>query len=89
MSMSSTAAFEQICTIALQVQIPNMQSANNERSGKLLIACVRCQSRKARCDGKTPRCANCLTRHMDCQYPVARKSRGPGRKQVSRFLMHC
>ncbi|KAF7365168.1 hypothetical protein MVEN_00388300 [Mycena venus] len=46
---------------------------------KILVACDFCRGRKLRCDGGTPKCANCLTRGMMCKYRPEPKRRGPGK----------
>ncbi|KAH7011055.1 fungal-specific transcription factor domain-containing protein [Ilyonectria destructans] len=42
-------------------------------------ACVRCQEKKARCDGNKPSCQSCAMRGKDCVYRGVRKRRGPGK----------
>ncbi|KAH7147190.1 hypothetical protein B0J13DRAFT_524892 [Dactylonectria estremocensis] len=43
-------------------------------------ACVRCKSRKIRCDGKVPSCDRCLNCKATCRYEE-RKGRGPGKNK--------
>ncbi|KAL6810243.1 fungal-specific transcription factor domain-containing protein [Trichoderma sp. SZMC 28015] len=50
-------------------------------------ACVRCQEKKRRCDGKTPMCSSCTIRRDQCTYRPVRKTRGPGKgKQLVQAL---
>ncbi|KAH7011066.1 hypothetical protein EDB80DRAFT_775146 [Ilyonectria destructans] len=47
---------------------------------RVIKAYIQCQSRKVRCDGKTPSCASCLTKGDDSVYKLVRKTRGPGKR---------
>ncbi|KAK4140512.1 uncharacterized protein C8A04DRAFT_14852, partial [Dichotomopilus funicola] len=35
-------------------------------------ACITCVKRKSRCDNKRPACSGCITRGVDCRYPVGK-----------------
>ncbi|KAF8558244.1 hypothetical protein OG21DRAFT_1405418, partial [Imleria badia] len=43
------------------------------------MTCVMCVGRKLRCDGGRPRCSNCETRSLACQYQEHPRRRGPGK----------
>ncbi|CAM1510554.1 Fc.00g008890.m01.CDS01 [Cosmosporella sp. VM-42] len=45
---------------------------------KVFIACTFCKARKSRCDGGKPKCGNCVTRGVECNYSAVQKTRGPG-----------
>ncbi|KAK4039727.1 hypothetical protein C8A01DRAFT_16341 [Parachaetomium inaequale] len=60
---------------------PTLQEPSHSQPGK---ACLQCRSRKRRCDGQKPRCANCVSRQVAaCQYPRVQKRRGAGKRYVS------
>ncbi|KAJ4189001.1 hypothetical protein NW759_016798 [Fusarium solani] len=62
---------------AIAASIPHRRTPN---------ACVRCKSRKIRCNGKVPTCDRCLNSKTSCRYEE-RKGRGPGKsKQYVRSL---
>ncbi|KAF8442835.1 hypothetical protein L210DRAFT_635691 [Boletus edulis BED1] len=46
---------------------------------KIYVACDFCRGRKLRCDGGRPRCSNCETRSLVCQYQEHPRRRGPGK----------
>ncbi|KIW07185.1 hypothetical protein, variant [Verruconis gallopava] len=37
---------------------------------QVAVACLPCQKRKCRCDGKRPVCSTCVTRGKDCEYNI-------------------
>lgn len=43
-------------------------------------ACARCKRRKIRCDGNTPKCANCAKGDDECIYAAEVKRRGVGKR---------
>ncbi|KAJ7929566.1 hypothetical protein B0H13DRAFT_2539644 [Mycena leptocephala] len=47
-------------------------------------ACERCRSRKTKCSGEHPSCSRCLAHDEPCEYPKARRTRGPSRQLKSR-----
>ncbi|KAF7298963.1 GTP binding protein [Mycena indigotica] len=48
------------------------------RSKKITVACNFCRSRKLKCDGGRPSCAQCLKRNNPCDYMPQNKRRGGG-----------
>ncbi|KAH7017188.1 hypothetical protein EDB80DRAFT_278757 [Ilyonectria destructans] len=71
----------QIRQLIIQVAMDRTKKAQATLAGppRILIACVRCKTRKIRCNGETPQCGNCVTRGAECNYAPARKYRGPGK----------
>ncbi|KAI0550126.1 hypothetical protein F4679DRAFT_220518 [Xylaria curta] len=57
-----------------------MEKPTTEPTSKIFIACARCKARKRKCDGKTPRCSNCVVHNAECSYAAVRRTRGPGKK---------
>ncbi|KAI1743760.1 hypothetical protein F4680DRAFT_407407 [Xylaria scruposa] len=57
-----------------------MEKPITETPSKIFIACARCKIRKRKCDGKTPRCSNCVVHNAECSYAAVRRTRGPGKK---------
>lgn len=54
--------------------------------GRITNACLRCQGRKIRCDGKIPTCTSCTEHMTQCDYTEQRR-RGPGKsKQYIQML---
>ncbi|KAI0023699.1 hypothetical protein F4780DRAFT_62259 [Xylariomycetidae sp. FL0641] len=62
------------------IELPDAAS----KPSRIFIACLRCKSRKRRCDGATPSCSNCAGHNAECLYATVRKTRGPGKKNVGR-----
>ncbi|KAH6962399.1 fungal-specific transcription factor domain-containing protein [Ilyonectria sp. MPI-CAGE-AT-0026] len=56
-------------------------SQGPQKSHRVFQACMRCQAKKRRCDGKTPSCTSCMAKGEDCVYGSARRTRGPGRSK--------
>ncbi|EIW81065.1 hypothetical protein CONPUDRAFT_72892 [Coniophora puteana RWD-64-598 SS2] len=46
---------------------------------KVVIACDFCRSRKLKCDGHKPQCANCSVRSLKCMYAAKPRRRGKGK----------
>ncbi|CZR55477.1 uncharacterized protein PAC_05365 [Phialocephala subalpina] len=59
-----------------------MDPTQTARAPKASQACMLCKARKRRCDGGTPKCANCIARGVECNYAAVRKTRGPGKKKI-------
>ncbi|KAI1752929.1 hypothetical protein F4782DRAFT_106578 [Xylaria castorea] len=57
-----------------------MVKPTTETPSKVFIACAFCKARKRKCDGKTPRCTNCVVRNAECSYTAVRRTRGPGKR---------
>ncbi|KAI0390600.1 hypothetical protein F5Y17DRAFT_51473 [Xylariaceae sp. FL0594] len=53
-------------------QFPDHATLKLPESRRRTQACISCHSRKTRCDGGVPSCANCLRRGGDCTYPAGR-----------------
>ncbi|KAF9870625.1 hypothetical protein CkaCkLH20_11931 [Colletotrichum karsti] len=53
-----------------------------DKAARIGQACLRCQSKKIKCDGKQPSCTPCTTRSHDCQYQQVQRRRGPGRSKM-------
>ncbi|KAL0938319.1 uncharacterized protein CTRU02_204929 [Colletotrichum truncatum] len=53
-----------------------------DKASRISQACLRCQSKKIKCDGKQPSCTPCTTRSHDCQYHQVQRRRGPGRSKM-------
>ncbi|KAH8658275.1 hypothetical protein BX600DRAFT_64429 [Xylariales sp. PMI_506] len=62
--------------------------AASDKPVRTFIACVRCKSRKRRCDGRTPKCANCVANSAECVYAPERKTRGRGKKPPKKTRSH-
>ncbi|KAI5461855.1 hypothetical protein BGZ63DRAFT_243371 [Mariannaea sp. PMI_226] len=60
------------------METAQMTMAKGRGSKRITNACVRCQSRKIRCDGELPACSHCLKQGMACNY-TERRRRGPGK----------
>ncbi|KAH6912614.1 hypothetical protein BKA70DRAFT_1264383 [Coprinopsis sp. MPI-PUGE-AT-0042] len=50
--------------------------ATKQRSKKITVACNFCRSRKLKCDGERPACAQCTKRNNPCDYMPQNKRRG-------------
>ncbi|KPM36225.1 hypothetical protein AK830_g10351 [Neonectria ditissima] len=51
------------------------------KRARVSIACMRCKTRKNRCDGGKPKCANCIANDAECIYSAVRKMRGQGKSK--------
>ncbi|KAL2157233.1 hypothetical protein VTH06DRAFT_6273 [Thermothelomyces fergusii] len=60
-------------------------SGGGSGDGFALLACIRCRSRKLKCDRKRPRCNRCVKRDEACSYPGSRQ-RGLGSRKTVREL---
>ncbi len=60
--------------------IPQRNSDDDETSrrsrARVSRACVRCRTRKDKCDGQHPECSNCTNAGQPCLYVAATKKRG-------------
>ncbi|KAH8664583.1 hypothetical protein BX600DRAFT_437121 [Xylariales sp. PMI_506] len=63
----------------------NDDSAQSGRQGKkparIAQACVRCRTKKIRCDGVRPCCTPCAALPDPCDYAEVQRRRGPGRSK--------
>ncbi|KXS19839.1 hypothetical protein M427DRAFT_431016 [Gonapodya prolifera JEL478] len=48
-------------------------------SNSVVKACKRCQEKKTKCNGNTPSCSNCASKHLECDYSWVPRKRGPPR----------
>ncbi|KAF3798933.1 Transcriptional activator protein acu-15 [Colletotrichum gloeosporioides] len=63
-----------------------LDSRARDKAARIGQACLRCQSKKIKCDGKQPSCTPCTNRSHDCQYQQVQRRRGPGRRYVAALL---
>ncbi|TKA56959.1 hypothetical protein B0A53_01360 [Rhodotorula sp. CCFEE 5036] len=45
------------------------EQATKRKRSRITQACRRCKTRRARCDGVTPACGECVRASVDCEYP--------------------
>ncbi|KAF6793728.1 hypothetical protein CMUS01_16071 [Colletotrichum musicola] len=55
---------------------------SRDKAARIGQACLRCQSKKIKCDGKQPSCTPCTNRSHECQYHQVQRRRGPGRSKM-------
>ncbi|KAJ0164629.1 putative transcriptional regulatory protein [Colletotrichum tanaceti] len=53
-----------------------------DKASRIAKACLRCQSKKIKCDGMTPSCTPCVNRNNECVYQQMQRRRGPGRSKM-------
>ncbi|KAF4777976.1 hypothetical protein HER10_EVM0011053 [Colletotrichum scovillei] len=53
-----------------------------DKASRIAKACLRCQSKKIKCDGRTPSCTPCVNRSQECVYQQVQRRRGPGRSKM-------
>ncbi|ABN67966.2 fungal specific zinc-finger transcription factor, partial [Scheffersomyces stipitis CBS 6054] len=51
-------------------------SDDSQKKRRVRQACDYCRSKKARCDGKSPKCSTCMSMDMTCTYTQSAKRRG-------------
>lgn len=54
----------------LSATSPKAARSKVQKRVRTAVACRRCKSRKQKCDGVSPTCANCANSEADCQYDV-------------------
>ncbi|KAI9926789.1 hypothetical protein MW887_003885 [Aspergillus wentii] len=62
--------------------------ASASRSKYTTQACQECRRRRAKCDGKKPSCARCLSRGTKCQFTPRDNSRGTAPKSLVMLLQN-
>lgn len=71
-------------TLSSSISSKNAGSrSTKQRSKKITVACNFCRSRKLKCDGGRPACAQCVKRSNPCDYQVQNKRRGTARPSKS------
>ncbi|KAH7076384.1 hypothetical protein BKA63DRAFT_281474 [Paraphoma chrysanthemicola] len=59
-----------------------MSGRSSEKSTRSSIACLACRARKHRCSGEKPRCAQCKSNKVPCEWPAQQK-RGPPKQYIN------
>ncbi|KAF2012940.1 hypothetical protein BU24DRAFT_425535 [Aaosphaeria arxii CBS 175.79] len=63
----------------------HLRMASADGTGKttrISLACIACRSRKHKCSGEKPRCAQCTTNNIACEWPTQQK-RGPPKQYIN------
>ncbi|KAH7069337.1 hypothetical protein FB567DRAFT_555157 [Paraphoma chrysanthemicola] len=61
-----------------------MSGRSSEKSTRSSIACLACRARKHRCSGEKPRCAQCKSNKVPCEWPAQQKRKsGPPKQYIN------
>ncbi|KAF2181164.1 hypothetical protein K469DRAFT_752988 [Zopfia rhizophila CBS 207.26] len=61
-----------------------MASKDSGKGTRISLACIACRSRKHKCSGEKPRCAQCVSNCITCEWPTQQK-RGPPKQYIHRL----
>ncbi|CED83711.1 Zn(2)-C6 fungal-type DNA-binding domain [Phaffia rhodozyma] len=71
----------------------DVSDSAKKRMSKFGLACLKCRSRKIKCDSRKPVCENCEKKGFECVFDETPKTRGPdknpGRKRRTAAQMHA